>query len=137
MTSLAWDDRIHAEAGVAFADPWSDRRLVEFVLAAPQWAIARVAEPKRIARSAMRGIMPEPARQSMTKISPYPLFRDALLHRARATIDDLLDDPVSARLGYVDATALRRHYDDGACRYPGIADVLVGAHAGDVAASVS
>src|SRR5690606_5163610 len=50
MRNLLWDERLSARAGLAFADPWSDRRLVEFVLAVPPWVVQRMSEPKRLAR---------------------------------------------------------------------------------------
>lgn len=110
METLHWLDRLHARAGVAFADPWSDRRLAEFVIASPQWVVQRMVEPKRLAREAMRGVMPEPVRVGASKISPEPLYRRALRERAVANVEALLADPVSAQLGYVDAARLRSHY---------------------------
>ncbi len=108
--SLAWDDRIHAQAGLALADPWSDRRLAEFVIAAPQWVVHRLNDQKRIARMAMRGVMPETARAALTKINPHPLFRRSLTDRAVPVIERLLTNPVASELGFIDAEALHAHY---------------------------
>ena len=110
METLQWLDRLHARAGLGFADPWSDRRLAEFVIASPQWVVQRMVEPKRLAREAMRGVMPEAVRVQASKISPEPLFELALREHAVATIEALLDNPMSAQLGFVDAARLRSHY---------------------------
>ena len=110
METLQWLDRLHARAGVAFADPWSDRRLAEFVIASPQWVVQRMVEPKRLAREAMRGVMPESVRVGASKISPEPLYELALRDRASGTVEALLADPMSAQLGFVDAARLRDHY---------------------------
>ncbi len=110
METLQWLDRLHARAGVAFADPWSDRRLAEFVIASPQWVVQRMVEPKRLAREAMRGVMPEAVRVRASKISPEPLYELALRDHAVAIVEALLDDPRSAQLGFVDAASLRSHY---------------------------
>ena len=110
METLQWLDRLHARAGVAFADPWSDRRLAEFVIASPQWVVQRMVEPKRLAREALRGVMPEAVRVGARKISPEPLFDLALRERAVGAVEALLDDPMAAQLGFVDAARLRSHY---------------------------
>jgi len=108
--AMVWIERLHAQAGIGFVDPWSDRRLAEFVIASPQWVIQRFTEPKRIAREAMRGVMPEAVRTSVGKRSPEPLYLRALRERAVAVVDSLLTEPAIADLGLVDARALREHH---------------------------
>ncbi len=119
---LEWDERFHARFSLEVTDPWSDRRVAELALAMPQWMVQRHAERKRIARRAMRGLMPEDMRTAARKIDPSPLFRRALEERAVGTISHLLADMVTADMGLLDEVALRRHYEDvraGASDLPG------------------
>jgi asparagine synthase (glutamine-hydrolysing) len=103
-------ERSQARFGLGFADPWSDRRLASFVLAVPQWVIQRVQEPKRIARQAMRGIMPETVRQAACKSEPVALFERGFMCRAKDTVLDFITNSQAAARGYVDATALDQYY---------------------------
>lgn len=112
IAAIEWDDAFHAAHGLEFADPWSDRRIVEFVIATPPWVVQRLTEPKRLARNALRGVMPEDVRRAARKVSPQPLFDRALRERAVALLDELLADPVMAVLGYVDPEPLRSHLAD-------------------------
>jgi asparagine synthase (glutamine-hydrolysing) len=111
LRGMVWSERTWARYGLSFADPWSDRRLAEFVLAVPQWRIQPVGEYKRIARLAMRGIMPEQVGQSTAKIAPTPLYHRALKDQARDIVLDLLTDSRIAASGYVDDRALRDYYE--------------------------
>jgi asparagine synthase (glutamine-hydrolysing) len=123
MRGMVWSERTGARFGLGFADPWSDRRLAEFVLAVPQWRIQRVREPKRIARQAMRGIMPEEVRKETRKISPNPVYERAIREQARDTILDLIKDSRAAACGYLDEGVLRGHYQSilrGEPDHPGL-----------------
>jgi len=104
-------ERLRARFGLGFADPWSDRRLASFVLATPQWRIQRVREPKRIARRAMRGIMPEEVRKEAGKIEPASLFDLGFKERAKDTVLDLMTNSRAAAHGYLDEGALRNYYE--------------------------
>ena len=110
MRGMVWSERSWARYGLGFADPWSDRRLAEFVLAVPQWRIQRVGESKRIARLAMRGLMPEQVRRKTAKIAPTPLYHRALREQARGTVLGLLTSSRAAARGYLDEGALRDYY---------------------------
>jgi len=111
MRGMVWSERGYAQFGQSFADPWSDQRIAAFVLASPQWVINRTSSPKILVRQAMRGIMPEEARVSARKISPGPQYLHALRVKGRSVIEDLITDPKIERLGYVDGSALRDHYE--------------------------
>src|SRR5690606_27650253 len=111
MRNLLWDERLSARAGLAFADPWSDRRLAEFVLAVPPWVVQRMSEPKRLARMALRYVIPANALGRVAKVSPAALYRRGVHDRARPTIERILEGSLADRRGFVDATALRWHYD--------------------------
>jgi asparagine synthase (glutamine-hydrolysing) len=107
---MVWSERSWARYGLGFADPWSDRRLAEFVLGVPQWRIQRVGEFKRIARLAMRGLMPEQVRRKTAKIAPTPLYHRALREQARGTVLGLLTRSRAAARGYLDEGTLRDYY---------------------------
>jgi asparagine synthase (glutamine-hydrolysing) len=77
----------------------------------PQWTIQRVGENKRIARLAMRGLMPEQVRRSAAKISPAPLYHRALKEQARDTVLELLTGSRAAAGGYLDEGALQNYYE--------------------------
>ena len=105
------DERTRARFGLGFADPWSDRRLAEFVLAVPQWRIQQVGKPKRIARLAMRGLMPEQVRQRAAKIIPVSLFDRGFKEHARDTVFALITGSQAGARGYLDEGALRDYYE--------------------------
>lgn len=107
--------RSHARFGLEFADPWSDRRLAEFVLATPQYLLHQVKDEKRMTRLAMTGVMPEAVRRSARKISPGPFYHDALLRTARNTVLDLTENSQAAARGFVDERKVRALYES-VCR---------------------
>jgi asparagine synthase (glutamine-hydrolysing) len=104
-------ERMHAALGLAFADPWSDSRLISFVLAVPQRALNTTGYEKRVVKSAMSKLWPCEVRQTVGKTNPYPLFDRALRDRAIATVSDLLAEPKLGTRGWVDEGVLRRHYE--------------------------
>ncbi len=111
MRGMVWSDRTYARYGIDFADPWSDRRIATFVLAAPQHVIAHPGcVPKQLAREVMRGIMPDEIRRDSTKIVPYPLYRRALEVTGTVTVESLLSASQVAARGYVDERVLTDHY---------------------------
>jgi asparagine synthase (glutamine-hydrolysing) len=105
------DERRWAAHGVGYADPWSDLRLAEFVLAIPQWRVNWVSEPKRLAREALKGVMPEAVRKRTGKTIPGGLFERGFKERAIPAVRDLLREPVSEKMGLLDGDRLRREYD--------------------------
>jgi asparagine synthase (glutamine-hydrolysing) len=108
---MSADERTRARYGLGFADPWSDRRLAEFALAVPQWRIQRVGETKRIARLAMRGIMPEPVRHMAGKTIPVSLFDRGFKERARETVLTLITNSQAGARGYLEEDAFRSYYE--------------------------
>lgn len=112
IRGVAWSERTYARFGLGFADPFSDRRVIELSLALPQAVINRPGDlSKPLMRRAMYGIMPEEARRRVTKILPTPLFDESLRHQATPTILELMSNPRVAQLGWVDAKAWRMHYE--------------------------
>ena len=66
---VSWE-RSNSRFGLGDIDPFSDRRIVSFVLAVPERVLARAGESKLLLRRSMRGIMPEEARRAAGKILP-------------------------------------------------------------------
>jgi asparagine synthase (glutamine-hydrolysing) len=93
------------------ADPYADRRLAELVLALPAWQVQRRSEPKRLARRALTGIVPEAARTAAAKNIPSQLYDTGMRDRASATIDALLTASIAAQHGWLDLEAVRAVHD--------------------------
>ncbi len=111
LRSTVWIERSRARFGVGYADPWSDRRLAEFVLAVPQRLLNLPSETKRIARRAMRGIVPEEVRRKAGKVFFGPLHERALKECAEEAVLDLITNSQAAARGYVDEVTLRNQYE--------------------------
>ena len=103
--------RTHAAFGLGQTDPWGDRRIAEFVCAVPQWVVQRRSDPKALARGAMRGVLPEPARQQARRHGPYGLFRRAFDEREVATVRELFRDSRAAAHGWLDAERALGSYE--------------------------
>ena len=101
MAGMVWSDRTNARGGVGFADAWSDRRIAEFVLSVPQHILHTLGEPKRLVRTAMRGIMPDGAIDGARKVTPAPLYTQAVHEWARATVESLSRNMLAAQMGFV------------------------------------
>ena len=104
-------ERRLARVGLAYADPWADRRLLRFALSVPQGVLSPAGDNKGLVREAMRGIMPEPARIAMGKGSIEPLYRRGVLDRGTSTVFALLDGSRAAERGYVNGDRLREAYE--------------------------
>ena len=114
-------ERNGAMHGLGTADPFSDRRVVELVLALPQWRVQRRGHPKHLARQAMAGIMPESARVGAGKSIPLPLFDRAFRDRSVDTVRQLLTSSEAAARGWLNvdrALAMFEQYRaTGSARY--------------------
>lgn len=104
---MVWSERTNARQGVGFADAWSDRRIAEFVLSVPQHLLHRLHDHKRIVRRALSGIMPPEALASAGKVSPRPLYVQALREKSRSTVESLSTDMRVAERGYIDGALFR------------------------------
>ncbi|MCP4381302.1 MAG: hypothetical protein GY798_07770 [Hyphomicrobiales bacterium] len=104
-------ERMCAQFGLERLDPWGDRRIAEFVLAVPQRVICRAGERKRLARSAMRGVMPETARRGARKFYPVPLYQHTTRVQERAIVLELLTNSQCAARGYLDGRLLKHHFE--------------------------
>ena len=61
--SAEYLERRFARAGVRYGDPWSDRRIAEWILSVPPSRITSGGQDKWVLREAMRGLLPEPPRR--------------------------------------------------------------------------
>jgi len=104
----SWCERLFARHKISYADPWADRRLIEYVMAIPQHQIFRRGQNKYIARRAMRGIMPEDARINLRKVSLAPLFENELKDDAADRVRALLQK----RNLFLDSGSLELHFRD-------------------------
>ncbi len=111
MLGVEASERMHARRLQAFADPWSDRRIVEFACQVPQRVLNRVGEPKRLTRRALERLIPAHHVRAMCKIVPTPLFDRGIRDRARPEIESLIRDSVAARCGLVDGDRLSVAYE--------------------------
>ncbi|HVM21496.1 MAG TPA: asparagine synthase-related protein, partial [Egibacteraceae bacterium] len=111
MRGAVWSNRTYARFGLVFADPFSDRRLTELVMAMPQAVITRPGDgEKRLARSALTSLVPERGRQALGKRLPRPLYDKGLLQSETVTVQQLLTNMRSETAGLVSGGQLRRHY---------------------------
>jgi asparagine synthase (glutamine-hydrolysing) len=114
----AWQGRAAARHGLEWSDPWSDRRLAEYVLAVPQHVVNRLAEPKRLARRALASLGAPGGPDRTRKIIPEQLFDRGFRDRGIAVVRRLFTDSRSERRGYVDAAAFLSAYDRFVRREP-------------------
>ncbi len=105
-----WLERLATSLGMEFRHPWLDMRLFEFSLAVPQDRLLNAGRSKYVVRKALNGLLPENVRLRLRKTIPYPLLLWSFRHKATATIEKLLDDPLVAQMGFVDPLKLSNHY---------------------------
>ncbi|SEK49091.1 asparagine synthetase B family protein [Halomonas daqiaonensis] len=115
MSVMRHAERHCATHGLARADPWSDRRLAAFVLACPQHRVNRFRQPKRLARQAVCGIMPDEAMRHSRKVVPSPLYEHAIRHLVHDSVLGLMTDSRCAALGLVDEEHFRELFKRHCC----------------------
>jgi len=102
IRGMAWSERSYAQHGLVFADPFSDRRLIEFALAIPQAAITIAGDhSKPLMRAAMQSIVPAATLRDAKKVIPQPLYDRGLLDEGAATVRHLLRDMRTVREGWI------------------------------------
>ena len=102
-------ERRAAEFGLRYEDPWSDRRILEFVCAVPQHVLNRVDDTKRLARRALAGLVPPEVQASARKIIPAPFGLHALRGREAPSLTALTTDMRAAQAGLVDEPLFAEH----------------------------
>ncbi len=122
MKGMVWSERTNARHGIGFADPFSDRRLVEYILSIPQTVVSRLSAPKCLLRTAMNGVIPQEALLKAHKVSLEPFYHKGLRKEARGLVLDLFTGSELARRDYVnEAVLLERTHEflDGSdLRFP-------------------
>jgi asparagine synthase (glutamine-hydrolysing) len=102
-------ESFHANhAGIELADPFRDRRLVEFMLAIPAHQLYNGIGYKPVLRHAMEGILPEKVRLAGRHGTLEVLFRRGVAERGSGWVRDLLGSPSDVLRRYVDPVWLRR-----------------------------
>lgn len=104
-------NRAQARHGTDYAEPFADRRLIEFVLSLPQWRVQRRGRPKALIRDALAGVLPEEIRGRLGKRLPTGLYERGMREREVGTVRALLTDSRAAEHGWLDADAVREVYE--------------------------
>lgn len=111
MSGFEESERLYASHGTSFADPFSDRRITEFVLAIPQRVVNRPDDRKRLIKQAMVGIVPDTTARAQRKVSPGALGARGLREKEVDTIRRLFEDSEAQKRGWIDAGACLRSYE--------------------------
>lgn len=111
MFGFVESERLYARHGTSFADPFSDRRIAEWVLAVPQRVVNRPDDRKRLIRRAMQGIVPQTAARSQAKVSPWPLAERGIREREVEAVRGLIRGSLAAQRGWIDESTCMQRYD--------------------------
>jgi asparagine synthase (glutamine-hydrolysing) len=105
-TLLDRKDRMSMAVGLEVRVPFCDHRLVEYVWNVP-WEIKSSGDrEKGILRKALRGVLPEDV--LTRKKSPYPKTHNpSYLEAVRTWVLDILNDPNSPLLSFIDVRKIR------------------------------
>jgi len=120
-SSAEYLERLCAQAGLRYTDPWSDRRIADWLLEVPPSRITVEGTNKWVLREATRGLLPESARDGSFLAHPTSFYQHGVITGGAAAVESLLEDSVTAQRGLVDPVELRRcyeHYQSGV--WPGI-----------------
>ena len=99
--------------GIQLADPFWDRRLVEFAIAMPAYQLGRSYRPKSLLRQAMRGHLPQSVHERRRQTSLRPLIEKGLLKQERESVVEIFSDPGIVRRKYVEPVWLRQELNAG------------------------
>jgi asparagine synthase (glutamine-hydrolysing) len=112
MRGVMWTERTHAAYGLGFVDPWSDRRLAEFVVAVPPQVINEPGRnDKQLTKRAMEGVLPDSFLSTARKIVPTPLYERGLFENGSETVRSLFSGSLAAAHGFVDSAAVLAAYE--------------------------
>jgi asparagine synthase (glutamine-hydrolysing) len=111
MRSLPVDNRsLHALLGVELRYPFFDRRLVEWSLMVPPFRWGEEGRLKTPMRRALADLLPPAILQRGDKGNYLHYWDLGARDKERARIEQLLERPLAAEGGFVDAARLRRAY---------------------------
>jgi asparagine synthase (glutamine-hydrolysing) len=105
--AVHWLDRVAAPFGIEVRHPFLDRRLAESVLATPPGELFELGCYKPLLRRAMTGILPDALRLRSTKTKLGSYVDLSLRERAVDLIEEIVNAPLIADVGYVDGEKLR------------------------------
>lgn len=107
--SVFWYDRNSSPFGIEARHPFLDRRLFDFVFAVPPEALIRLGERKSLLRRAVAGILPDAVRLRPRK-TQLGAFVDLSLQKEAERVQKLLEAPVAAEIGWLNAPALQKAF---------------------------
>ncbi|WP_010270982.1 asparagine synthase (glutamine-hydrolyzing) [Paenibacillus senegalensis] len=126
-TLLDRKDRMSMAVGLEVRVPFCDHRLVEYVWNIP-WAMKTSGDrEKGLLRKALKGVLPEDVLQR--KKSPYPKTHNPQYMAAvRTRLRDILDDPRSPLLSFIDTSRVRNMVEDsdGHSSFPWFGQLMTG-----------
>lgn len=100
-----------ARFNIEARDPFSDRRMVEFLMAIPEEQRWNDQWPKAVLRRAMVGILPETVRKRMDKAEFSPVIDLELRERQVDKIQNLVQESILVKLEIVDAAGLNSIFE--------------------------
>jgi asparagine synthase (glutamine-hydrolysing) len=111
MRMMHWFEDIATPLGMVWQHPFFDRRLIEFIYAAPPRLLYEDRFSKPLLRHSLKGILPEAIR---TRVNNKTFFDSYVDHSLRQTpvIGQLAALPNLTRLGLVDAVKFEQNYQD-------------------------
>jgi asparagine synthase (glutamine-hydrolysing) len=104
--------------GVEVAQPYYDRRLIEFIMAVPAYILGGPDIDRRLHRQAMAGILPEEIRLRRERTVFTPLMDRGFSADRWAKVRQIMAKPQVVERGYIDDTWLRQGLDRGWNRSP-------------------
>ncbi len=107
----ALDAREIARHGMVLADPWTDRRIIEWVLSIPQFEVTRPDQPKHLLHAAVEPWMP-PDVDFLRTADLAALYSRGLRERSRGLIERLFTSSELAARGYIDPDAYTTMYEE-------------------------
>lgn len=105
------EERRRLRRGTVYCDPWSDRSVAAYVHALPHYEVNRRSETKRLVRRATRDLIPPALGARLGKTEPNALFDRGFREGGPSIEQDLIADPLSAQMGFVDPEQLRSAYE--------------------------
>jgi asparagine synthase (glutamine-hydrolysing) len=107
----ALDARAVAGHGMVLVDPFTDRRVVEWVLSVPQYEVTRPDRPKHLLRAAVRPWMP-PGLEFLSGADLSALYARGLFDRRRSLVERLFATSELAARGYIRGEAYEEMYSE-------------------------
>jgi asparagine synthase (glutamine-hydrolysing) len=106
---------IYSGHGIELAQPYYDRKLVEFVMAVPAYELGRPDYDRRIHRQAMKSLLPEAVRLRRRYTDFTPLLLKGMAVKEKETVRRIFQDPMVVRYKYIDgewlANQLEKKFD--------------------------